>query len=100
MRHSKAIEIARGQPEDTLDFEGNINKFNHKDMSPMTKTHCVSPDEGLFPSGYLEGGLFLCHFAFHIYTGICLFVMWSHYVALVSLELLESYLPLPLECRA
>lgn len=67
MRHSKAVEIARGQPEDTLDFEGNINRFKHKDMSPMTKTHCVSPDEGLrwplsvsFCFPHLHRHLFVC----------------------------------------
>lgn len=50
----------------------------------------VSPDEGLFPSRYLEGGLFPCYFAFNIYTGFCWFAIP---VALVSLELLESHLP-------
>lgn len=65
----------------------------------MTKTHCVSPGEGLFPSGYLEGSIFLCHLlSTSTQACVCLFVTWSHYVALVSLELSESHLPLPPEC--
>lgn len=71
----------------------------YKDMFPMTKTHCVSPGEGLFPSGYLEGGIILCQLlSIATKVCVCLFVAWSHYVALVSLELSESHLPLPPEC--